>query len=559
MHRTTGQKPAQWRCVLQQLLAVWQALDFKRRTVVAGATFLMFAAVLALSGYASKPDMALLYAGLESSNAGEVITALEQRSVSYDVRGDSIYVEAARRDELRMSLASEGLPATGGAGYELLDSLSGFGTTSQMFDAAYWRAKEGELARTIVSNPSIRSARVHIAVPVAQSFRNEKRPTASVTVVTATGGLSPNHAKALKYLVSSAVEGMVPEDVSVIDSASGLIATGDDAQSPAANDRAEELRRNVERLLEARVGYGNAVVEVAVQTVTQREAITERLIEPGSRVAISTDTEQRSDKSDDTKPGAVTVASNLPDGTAAGGGKSQSQTSETRERTNYEVSETTREVLRTPGDIKRLTVAVLVDGVEGTDANGVSAIVPRSDEELAALKDLVASAVGFDEARGDAITIRSMAFEPLPQAGTAASGSLFGSVQLDIMQLIKIAIFSVVALVLGLFVMRPMLMQRAGSSVAELPAPMRADSSGGNAPSALTGEIADGDLPLNSMAVVSDFNLDDMPMPLPMGNAFDSAGQEADPVARLRRLIEERQTESVEILRNWMEEAEERA
>lgn len=558
MHRTTGQKPAHWRCVLQQLLAVWQTLDLRRRMIVAGATVFMFAAVLALSGYASKPDMALLYAGLESSNAGEVITALEQRQVSYEVRGDSIYVEAARRDELRMSLASEGLPATGGAGYELLDSLSGFGTTSQMFDAAYWRAKEGELARTIVSNPMIRSARVHIAAPAAQSFRAEPRPTASVTVVTAAGGLSPNHAKALKYLVSSAVEGMTPEDVSVIDSAAGLISTGDDAQSPAATDRAEELRRNVERLLEARVGYGNAVVEVAVQTVTEREAITERLIEPGSRVAISTDTEQRNDKSDDTKPGAVTVASNLPDGNGAAGGKSQSQSSETRERTNYEVSETTREVLRAPGDIKRLSVAVLVDGVEGTDANGVSTIVPRTDEELAALKELVASAVGFDEARGDAITIRSMAFEPLPQSGTEATGSLFGAGQLDLMQLIKIAIFSVVALVLGLFVMRPMLTQRLGGTVAELPAPAAADASA--APSnALTGEIADGDFPLGNMAVVSDYDLGDVSMQLPMGNTFDTAEQDADPVSRLRRLIEERQAESVEILRNWMDEAEERA
>lgn len=558
MHRTTGQKPAHWRCVLQQLIAVWQALDTRRRLVVAGATIFMFAAVMAISGMANRADMALLYAGLEGPNAGEVISALEQRGVSYEVRGDSIYVDATRRDELRMSLASEGLPATGGAGYELLDSLSGFGTTSQMFDAAYWRAKEGELARTIVSNPMIRSARVHIAAPTVQSFRKENHPTASVTVVTATGGLSPTHAKALKYLVSSAVEGMMPDDVSIIDSASGLISTGDDGTSPAANDRAEELRQNVERLLEARVGYGNAVVEVAVQAVTQRESITERRIEPDTRVAISTDNEQRTNKSDDTKPGAVTVASNLPDGNAANGGKSQSQGSETRERTNYDVSETTREVLRNPGDIKRLTVAVLVDGVEGTDANGVTTTVPRSDEELAALKELVASAVGFDEARGDVITIRSMAFEPLAQAGTEATGSLFGGTQLDVMQLIKIAILAIVALVLGLFVMRPMLTQRVNESFAELPAP-ELDTSPAGSPAVLTGEITEGDLPMGNMAVVSDFDLSDMQMPMAMGSGFGAPEEDADPVSRLRRMIEQRQAETVEILRNWMDEAEEKA
>lgn len=557
MHRTTGQKPAHWRCVLQQLMAVWQALDTRRRAIVAGATFLMFAAVMALSGFATKSDTALLYAGLDGAQAGEVIAALDQRGVLYDVRGDSIYVEAARRDELRMALAGEGLPATGGAGYELLDQLSGFGTTSQMFDAAYWRAKEGELARTIVSNPMIRSARVHIAAPSAQTFRKSNQPTASVTVVTATGGLSPTHAKAIKFLVSSAVEGMTPEDVSVIDSASGLIATGDDALSPSGNDRAEDLRRNVERLLEARVGYGNAVVEVSVQTITEREAITERRIDPESRVAISTDTEERSDKSDDTKPGAVTVASNLPEGDGANGGKSQSQSSETRERTNFEVSETTREVLRNPGDIKRLTVAVLVDGVEGTDAAGVTSVQPRSDEELAALKELVASAVGFDEARGDVITIRSMAFEPVAEAGTEASASLFASTPLDMMQLIKIALLSLVALVLGLFVMRPILSQRATPSYAELPPP------GAGAPdlaagTALTGEIDDGDLPAGNMAIVSDFDMGEMQMPMAMGSGFGDEDS-ADPVTRLRKLIEERQAETVEILRSWMDEAEERA
>jgi len=542
-------------------MAIWQGLDTWRRVFVAGATFLMFAAILALSSFASRSDMALLYAGLEGQRAGEVITALEARSVPYEVRGDSIYVEAMRRDELRMSLAGEGLPATGGAGYELLDGLSGFGTTSQMFDAAYWRAKEGELARTIVSNPMIRSARVHIAAPSAQSFRKENHPTASVTVVTASGGLSPTHAKALKFLVSSAVQGMQPDEVSIIDSVAGLINTGDDAMNPAANDRAEEMRKNVERLLEARVGYGNAVVEVSVQAVTEREAITEKRIEPDSRIPISIDTESRTNKSDDTKPGPVTVASNLPAGDAANGGKSQSQSSETRERTNFEVSETTREVVRGPGDIKRLTVAVLVDGVEGKDANGVTAITPRSEEELASLKELVASAVGFDEKRGDVITIRSMAFEPVAETGSVATSSLFASSPLDMMQLIKIGILAVVALILGLFVMRPILAQRAAAREALLPAGM-IGSDEGTTGTALNGEIADGDLQFGNMAVVSDYDLGDMPMTMGMGMntaSFGDSGETVDPVARLKKLIEERQAESVEILRSWMDQAEERA
>ena len=136
---------------MQNLIQLWSALDMRRRVVIVGATIAMFLAVLALARAATSPSMALLYAGLEPSAAGEIVRALEQRGIAYEVRGESVFVPVTRRDETRMMLASEGLPASGGAGYELLDSLSGFGTTSQMFDAAYLRAREGELARTIKS------------------------------------------------------------------------------------------------------------------------------------------------------------------------------------------------------------------------------------------------------------------------------------------------------------------------------------------------------------------------------------------------------------------------
>lgn len=542
--------------MLQQLTTVWSALDTRRRIIVVGATALVFAAVLALSSLAARPDMALLYAGLDGAKAGEVISALDQRAAKYEVRGDSIYVEAPKRDELRMTLAAEGLPATGGAGYELLDSLSGFGTTSQMFDAAYWRAKEGELARTILANPAIRAARVHIAPPSGVSFRAQNRPTASVTVTTNAGGLSPPQAKALKYLVSSAVAGMTPDDVSVIDTASGLVAAGDESPAASGTDRAETLRRNIERLLEARVGYGNAVVEVAVETVTEREAITERRIDPTSRTMISTDTSESSNKADESKTGGVSVASNLPDGQGANGGSSQRQGNETRERTNYDLSETTREVVRNPGDVKRITVAVLVDGTEGKDANGQVSVVPRSEDEIAALRDLVASAVGFDEGRGDVITIRSMAFQPIAESGAVATAGMLGGTSLDVTQLIQIAALVVVAVVLALFVMRPALAPRtpAQPQLAGLPVPAMP---GG--PAALTGEIAGDEMPATEMSVVSDFPMADLPVPFAMASALDAQAEiEDDPVARLKRLIGQRQAESVEILRGWMEKPEER-
>ncbi len=535
---------------MQQILASWGALDTRRRIIVAGATFLVFAAILALSSMASRSNLALLYAGLDPSQAGEIITALDQRAVAYEVRGDSLYVDATQRDQLRMMLASEGLPKSGGNGYELLDSLSGFGTTSQMFDAAYWRAKEGELARTILSNSAIRSARVHIAADNGASFRANSHPTASVTVTMNSGTLSQVQAKALQFLVASAVAGMKPEDVSVIDSVAGLVSTGSATPNQAGDDRAAELRKNVERLLEARVGYGNAVVEVSVQTVSEREAITERRFDPQNRVAISTDTTESSKSSDSTKGGGVTVASNLPDGNAANNnGQSKSQATETRERTNYEVSETTRELVRNPGDIKRITVAVLVDGVDGTDASGQTTVVPRSQEELDSLKELVASAVGFDQERGDVVTIRSMAFQPTAsQAGTEASAGLLGGQPLDVMKLAQLAALVIVALILGLFVMRPLLSQRQQAG-AEPGAPLLGD---GSAPLPLGADDSAAEPTIMPMVAAYDIQ-----MPGEADGALDDLS--SDPVARLKRLIEQRQGESVEVLRNWMENSEGRA
>ena len=571
---------------MQQILSVWSTLDNRRRMIVLGATIAMFAAILGLSRMASQPTLSLLYAGLEPAVAGDVVAALEAQNVAYDVRDGAIFVEAAQRDALRMTLAAEGLPANNGQGYELLDSLSGFGTTSQMFDAAYWRAKEGELARTIVASPQIRGARVHISNPSSNPFQRNLKPTASVTVTTSSGSLSSSHAKALKYLVASAVAGLAPEDVSVIDGRGGLVLPGDDSQlgMNGGEDRAAELRRNIQRMLEARVGFGNAVVEVNVETVTEREAIVERRFDPETRVAISSETEESSNTSSGTQGGAVTVASNLPEGDAAGGeNSSRSENRETRERVNYEVSETTRELLRTPGAIKRVSVAVLVDGLRSIDpATGEETWQPRPEDEMQALQELVASAVGFDAQRGDTITLKTMEFEPLDADVAAQSPSFLAAMNIDTMSLLQLGVLAIVALVLGLFVVRPILAKTPQPAMRALAAPgganpmgapnatggagasnpaLRDDTLGsfgdpaGGAPDfaipALTGEIDDGLGPLPGLAVMSS---DDM---MRANMLPGEMGASSDPVERLRQLIEERKEETVEILRNWMEDPEE--
>lgn len=533
---------------MQNVIAIWTSLDLRRRIIIVGATVAMFAAVLALSRMAGKPEMGLLYAGLEPGAAGEVVAALDQRGVTYEVSGDSILVDVTQRDALRMALASEGLPAAGGGGYELLDSLSGFGTTSQMFDAAYWRAKEGELARTLLAMPEVKAARVHIASTPTRAFQPEAKPTASVTLTTVNGSLSEAQARAIRHLVASAVAGMTPDAVQIIDTVAGLIG-GQDAQdfdAGDADDRAAAIKGNVERLLAARVGAGKAVVEVSIDLVSEREAITERKFDPQGRVAISSETEERSGSS--TEPGGqVTVASNLPQGDANSGAQGKSQNSETKERVNYEVSETSREILRNPGSVRRMTVAVMVDGVETVAADGTRTWAARPDDELATLRELVASAVGLDETRGDVLTLKSLEFQPLPiPEGTEATSSLlpqFG--QIDLMSMIQTAVLAVVALVLGLFVIRPVLTSATQSALPAPDAPLALPSAMGPGSLALNGELDDG----FSYGTFADAG----------GDQIDGETADEDPATRLRRLIAERQTESIEILRGWMELEEEHA
>ncbi|MGH1355023.1 MAG: flagellar basal-body MS-ring/collar protein FliF [Thalassovita sp.] len=523
---------------MQQILQIWNALDMRKRILVGAATVAMFMAVLAMSRIAAAPSMVLLYAGLESSAAGEVVQALEARGTTYQIRGSSIFVADDQRDQLRMTLASEGLPANGSNGYELLDNLTGFGTTAQMFNAAYWRAKEGELARTMLASPSVTKARVHIANTDSNPFQRDLRPSASVSV-NATGGVTNDHARALRFLVASAVAGLDPADVAIIDGSGKLISAEDTSGNAFTEDRSEGLRDRVTRLLEARVGPGNAVVEVSVETVTERESIRERTLDPGSRVLLSSDSEESSNNSKNGAGAGVTVASNLPDGDAEGGGDSSATTSQSRERMNFDVSETQREIIRAPGAVKRLSVAVLVNGVIAQDAAGEPTLELRDPDELEALRELVASAVGYNEERGDVITIKTMLFKPVAPIGTEASSSLFSMLPLDVMSLIKMAIAGVIALIMGLFVVRPILSKRA---LPAMPAPPLLEER----PPALDGEIDDAEDTPTALTVVDD----------QQGQLAQAQSQE-DAVERLRTLINERRDETVEVLRNWLEDEEE--
>ena len=505
---------------------IWNGLEPRQRLIAALAAVAIAAALYGVWQSASQPPMATLYSGLDSQAAGEVMQAVEGMGATAQLSGSAVMVPAAERDRLRLALAAEGLPRNGPAGYELLDAVDGFGTTSEMFEATYWRAKEGELARTILAAPGVRSARVHIANPVNRAFQRTVSPTASVTVTTSYGPLEPATAEAIRYMVSSAVAGLTPTSVSVIDAAYGaVLRSGEEASASVdggtpGGAREAELRSEVERLLAARVGEGKAIVSVSVDAQGESERITERIVDPQSRVVISSDSRELTETSKGTAgggAGAATVASNLPQ--AEGGGESESSRAETEERVNYEVSETTRERIVPAGEVRRLTVAVLVDGVSRVNEAGERAWSPRSQEELDQLRELVRAAVGFNAERGDVVTVETLQFAEKPEVGAVATADATRFLAQNGGTLAQMAIFGLIALGLALFVLRPIL--RASQ------APQAAPEAEG-------------------------------PMDWPVVNEIshhetEEDDDQIDRIALLKNTFSERRDESATVLRGWLE------
>jgi flagellar M-ring protein FliF len=394
---------------------------------LAAAGVLVFLAWIAT--HANGP-MGLLYAGLDPTEAGRIGQRLDELKVPYEAKGDgtTIMVPQSEVARVRMELAAAGLPHQGGAGYELLDQQSPMNMTSFMQRVQRVRALEGELARTIVTLNGVRSARVHIVLPERETFSRETpKATASVAVVMAGPmRLAPAQAAAIRLLIAGAVPGLQQDDVSVLDP-SGIVLAADGADVLASarltdlkTSRERSLEQAVTGLLEPLVGHGKVRVVASVDVDTERAVTHEEKFDPLSQVERSKQTQVDQESSSDTTPQQpVSVGANLPNTnpTQTGNGEKTSSSSTHNGQTiNYEISSVRNETIHEPGDIRRLTLAVVVDG--STDAHGT--FTPRSPQELAQFTALVQSAVGYDAKRGDKITVDTLHFLPADDTGTGS-------------------------------------------------------------------------------------------------------------------------------------------
>lgn len=418
----------------------------------------------------SSTEMKLLYSDLSSIDASAMAAKLEETQIPYEISQDStrIMVPDTEVGRARMLLAQAGLPNGGSLGYEIFDKQSGFGTTNAVQNINAVRALEGELARTISSLEPVRSARVHIVLPQRELFARETRAaSASVAIGLRPGKrLESETIAAIQSLVASAVPELKMEAVSIIDQNGTLLARGGDSAENQATMKAEELRlkqeqrliQTIEDLVGRTVGYGKVRASVTAELNFDRVQTAEELYNPEQQVARSTQTTEENAMDREANEENVTVENNLPGvgGDVLGDAAPTSTSNRIEEVTNYEISKTVRNTVREGGDVRRLSVAVLVDGTYTTAEDGTKTYQPRTEAQIDQIEALVRSAIGFDAERGDTIEVVNMQFADIDVSEDLPDNTFFGFDKNKLLDVAEVVTVAVMIILVILLVLQPM-------------------------------------------------------------------------------------------------------
>ncbi len=496
---------------MQNLLEFAKTLGAPRIAAMGAVTIALVGFFAFIILRVTAPEMTPLFSNLTMDDSAAIAKELDREAVSYQLRGDGnvILVPRDRVARLRMQLAESGLPKGGGVGYEIFDHTDALGTTSFVQNIDAVRALEGELARTIRTLDRVEDARVHLVMPERPLFSRDKvEPSASI-VLRVRGTLDPGQVRAIRHLVATAVNGLRPQRISIVDEAGNLLADGAGDENGTSDVGADErqvafekrLRQQVEQIVTSVVGPGHARVQVAADFDFNRVTETSDKYDPDGRVVRSSQTREESSASNAGNANQVTVGNEIPQGVqqrqAPGGEAGATPRDESRkseETVNYEISKTTRTEVSEGGRVNRISVAVLVDGTYSKNDKGETVYKPRSKEEIDQIAALVRSAIGFDQKRGDQVEVVNLRFaEPLPQP-LAAPGGWLTALHFskdDIMQAIETVVMGLLGLAVLLLVVRPLvrrMLSPAGEPVAALPpAASAAPSEAGAAAVAQTG------------------------------------------------------------------------
>ncbi len=516
--------------------------------------------------------MALLYADLELREAGQVVDQLDRAHIPHqtDAGGSRILVPGDQVARARLLLAKEGLPSGGSIGYEIFDRGDALTATGFQQNINQTRAMEGELARTIRSLQGVRAARVHLVLARREPFARDKQEAQASVVLTMSGAarLDSEGTQAVLNLIAAAVPGLRPQNIAIVDSRGNLLAragqpTGPTATAQSADElkRAGELRlaRAVEEMLERSVGPGRVRAEATIDLDFDQVHETQEKYDPDGQVVRSQQSNTNSSKTTEAATN-TSVANNLPNADA-GTNPSGAQEQRQEETTNYEISKTVRTLVREQPQLKRISLAVMVDGAVTRGPDGTPVWAPRSAEELAQIATLVRSAIGFTEARGDRVEVVSMRFAGPDDGQDALPPTPWLQLtKADWMRLSETGMVTLAVLLALLFVVRPVMLRlslqpagllagagAAGGMMGQLAAGGEGDLMVAGGPGgALTGTVSG---PGGDAAALTGPGGEELMMLANVEGAL-----RASSVRKISALVDSHPQESLALLRNWFVE-----
>lgn len=531
-----------------------KSLGAGRLAILGGVLVGLLIFFVFVSAQVSKPSLTLLYGNLSSVDSASVAAKLEEVKIPFEASADGSQIRVPKNEigRARMLLAQEGLPNGGTMGYEIFDQKQGFGTTGFVQNINQVRALQGELARTITSLDQVEFAKVHLVLPQREMFsRTTQDSSASVTIkLKPAARLGREQIYAIQNLVANAVPELKPDRVTIVDTEANLLG-GADSSSPGAMTglKADEMRRTYEERMNAAiedmigriVGFNKVRAHVTAEMNFDRVSTNSESYDPEGQVVRSTNTVTEDASEGSAASGDVSVQNNVPGGNAAAGsdnGNSKSNKSE--ETTNYEISKTVKTIVSETGEVKKLSVAVLVDGTTETDKDGNKTYVPRPDAELEKIAALVKSAIGFDAKRGDTVEVVNMPFTEVDMPEIGESTTLFGFDRGQLLQTAEMIMLAIMGILVILLVLKPImtsLFQAQKAAIDEARSEMLLSQN--QPPVALTGP---------SMAEAQQQEEEESLIDM---QAVEGKVK-ASTVKKVGDIVSSHPTETVSIIRNWM-------
>ncbi|TCA38576.1 flagellar M-ring protein FliF [Rhizobium leguminosarum bv. viciae] len=555
--------------LLNQLVQIFKnfgALGRTRLMILGGVGAVSIAIVLAAALFVNKPAQETLYVGLDSPDLNQISMALAEANINFQVGtdGTSISVPAGMTGKARLMLAERGLPNSANAGYELFDNVGSLGLTSFMQEVTRVRALEGEIARTIQSISGITAARVHIVMPEVGNFRKaEQKPTASVMIrASATTGRSA--ATSIRHLVASAVPGLDVDDVTILDSAGQLLASGDEASNSSLNrslnivqNVQQEVESNIDKALAPFLGMDNFRSSVTADLNTDAQQIQETTYDPESKVERSVrstkEAQQSQQKQSDS---ATTVEQNIPQAApeagSSAGPESQDKSDKREEQTNYEINSKTTATTRNSYKVEKLSIAVVVNKGRIAKMVGEPADQTKVDAYLAEMQKIVASAAGIDAKRGDVVTVTAMDFLENQLLEDATGGvRVMDMLSRNLAGIINSLAFVAVAFVVVWMGLRPLVRSVSGNGSSAAFGDATPEAAGLELPDFAPASGAAGGALMDGFG--SDFGFDSTEDLLSLGDDdgnFNRRVKEG-PERKLSRMVEINEERAAKILRKW--------